>query len=45
VICASTPARFRAVGLSYRQFPQVSDEEVRQLLHRARSAPVAPDPP
>jgi putative phosphoribosyl transferase len=45
VICASMPARFRAVGLSYRQFPQVSDEEVRQLLHRARSAPVAPDPP
>jgi predicted phosphoribosyltransferase len=44
VICASTPPRFRAVGLSYRQFPQVSDEEVRQLLRRARSAPVAPDP-
>jgi putative phosphoribosyl transferase len=43
VICASTPPRFRAVGLSYRQFPQVSDEEVRQLLRRARSAPVAPD--
>jgi predicted phosphoribosyltransferase len=45
VICASTPARFRAVGLSYRQFPQVSDDEVRMLLRRARSAPVAPDGP
>jgi predicted phosphoribosyltransferase len=45
VICASTPARFRAVGLSYHQFPQVSDEEVRQLLRRARSAPVTPDSP
>jgi putative phosphoribosyl transferase len=41
VVCASTPPRFRAVGLSYREFPQVSDEEVRQLLRRARTAPVA----
>jgi putative phosphoribosyl transferase len=45
VVCATTPARFRAVGLSYRQFPQVSDEEVRLFLHRARSTPTAPDPP
>jgi predicted phosphoribosyltransferase len=43
VVCASTPPRFRAVGLSYREFPQVSDEEVRQLLRRARAAPVAGD--
>ena len=41
VVCASTPPRFRAVGLSYREFPQVSDEEVRQLLRRARAATVA----
>jgi predicted phosphoribosyltransferase len=45
VVCATTPARFRAVGLSYRQFPQVSDEEVRLFLRRARSTPTAPDPP
>ncbi|HEV8649030.1 MAG TPA: phosphoribosyltransferase [Actinomycetes bacterium] len=36
VVCVSTPPRFRAVGLSYREFPQVSDEEVRQLLRQAR---------
>jgi len=36
VVCVSTPPRFRAVGLSYREFPQVSDEEVRQLLRLAR---------
>jgi len=36
VACVSTPPRFRAVGLSYREFPQVSDEEVRQLLRQAR---------
>jgi len=36
VVCVSTPPRFRAVGLSYEEFPQVSDEEVRQLLRQAR---------
>jgi len=36
VVCVSTPPRFRAVGLSYQEFPQVSDEEVRQLLRLAR---------
>ncbi len=44
VICASTPPRFRAVGLSYHEFPQVSDEEVRQLLRRARAATVGRSP-
>jgi predicted phosphoribosyltransferase len=45
VICASTPARFRAVGLSYRQFPQVSDEEVRELLRKAKGEGCpSPDP-
>jgi predicted phosphoribosyltransferase len=36
VVCVSTPPRFRAVGLSYREFPQVSDEQVRDLLRRPR---------
>jgi putative phosphoribosyl transferase len=35
VICAATPKPFRAVGLWYRDFPQASDEEVRDLLARA----------
>src|SRR6266705_3500455 len=38
VACVSTPPRFRAVGLSYREFPQVGDEEVRELLARARAS-------
>lgn len=37
IICAITPEPFYAVGLWYEQFPQTSDEEVRDLL--ARSAP------
>jgi predicted phosphoribosyltransferase len=36
VICASTPEPFRAVGLWYEDFSQTSDDEVRELLARAR---------
>jgi predicted phosphoribosyltransferase len=35
VVCATTPRPFRAVGYSYRSFPQTSDEEVRSLLRVA----------
>jgi putative phosphoribosyl transferase len=35
VICAVTPEPFWAVGQWYRDFSQVSDEEVRELLRRA----------
>jgi putative phosphoribosyl transferase len=38
VVCASTPRPFRAVGYSYRSFPQTSDEEVRELLRAAWTA-------
>ncbi len=36
VVCPATPDPFHAVGLWYRDFPQASDEEVHQLLARAR---------
>ena len=36
VVCAAMPTPFRAVGLWYRQFPQASDDEVRDLLEEAR---------
>jgi predicted phosphoribosyltransferase len=32
VVCASTPDPFMAVGLWYRDFAPVTDEEVRELL-------------
>jgi putative phosphoribosyl transferase len=35
IICARTPADFRAVGQWYRDFSQTSDQEVRQLLHES----------
>jgi len=35
VVCAATPEPFQGVGLWYDNFSQTSDEEVRQLLHRA----------
>jgi predicted phosphoribosyltransferase len=41
VICLSTPEPFRAVGLWYADFSQTSDDEVRDLLQRARDAAVA----
>jgi predicted phosphoribosyltransferase len=36
VICAMTPPNFRAVGLWYDNFSQTGDDEVRELLERAR---------
>jgi predicted phosphoribosyltransferase len=39
VICATTPRPFRAVGYSYRSFPQTADEEVTAILRSARVAP------
>ena len=41
-VCATTPRPFRAVGYSYRSFPQTSDEEVRSLLQTAWSNGPAP---
>lgn len=37
VICARTPEDFQAVGQWYENFSQTSDEEVRELLQRARA--------
>ena len=36
IVCARTPEPFRAVGLWYDDFTQTTDEEVRDLLGRAR---------
>ncbi|MGZ4108930.1 MAG: erythromycin esterase family protein [Actinomycetota bacterium] len=36
VVCATTPSPFYAVGQSYWEFDQVTDEEVRELLEAAR---------
>lgn len=35
IVCVETPQQFRAIGLWYEQFPQTSDEEVKQLLDQA----------
>ena len=35
VVCVAQPEPFYAIGEFYRDFPQVSDEEVRELLQRA----------
>src|SRR5258708_1280900 len=35
VICLRTPASFDAVGLWYKTFPQLTDEEVREFLRKA----------
>lgn len=37
IVCLATPDPFQAVGLWYRDFPQTSDDEVRELLDEARS--------
>lgn len=35
VVCLATPEPFWAIGSWYREFPQTSDEEVKDLLERA----------
>jgi putative phosphoribosyl transferase len=40
VVCLFTPRNLRAVGLWYEDFSQTTDDEVRELLERARQ-PVA----
>jgi putative phosphoribosyl transferase len=37
VVCAYTPKPFIAVGLWYRQFRQISDEEVQNFLRQAQA--------
>jgi predicted phosphoribosyltransferase len=35
VVCLLTPRDFRAVGIFYEDFPQLSDEDVRRFLEDA----------
>lgn len=42
VVCAATPASFRAVGQFYRNFEQTDDEEVRRLLAQAAARSAQP---
>ena len=37
IVCLDTPTDFEAVGQFYRQFPQLRDEEVIELLDQARA--------
>ena len=37
VVCLATPKDFQAVGQWYREFPQISDQEVRDLLQRSQA--------
>jgi len=43
VICDVTPDPFRSVGVWYRDFSPISDEQVRELLERAESDDSVPD--
>ncbi|MET8177702.1 erythromycin esterase family protein [Streptomyces sp. NPDC005336] len=44
VVCATTPSPFFAVGASYWDFTQTTDQEVRDLLRAASRRPAAPGP-
>jgi putative phosphoribosyl transferase len=43
IVCLQSPESFGAIGEFYRDFSQTSDEEVIDLLDRARQHPRAPD--
>ena len=45
VVCAVTPQPFYAVGASYAEFSQTTDEEVTALLARAAQTRAADSPP
>jgi putative phosphoribosyl transferase len=42
VICLRTPESFLAVGLCYEMFPQLTDEEVREILRKAEEFHASP---
>jgi putative phosphoribosyl transferase len=44
LVCLATPSPFRAVGLWYEDFSEVTDAEVRDLLAQARDRAPAPSP-
>ncbi|MCW2585757.1 MAG: Erythromycin esterase [Frankiales bacterium] len=44
VVCATSPTPFVAVGESYWDFSQTTDEEVRDLLRKAAKPAAAPPP-
>jgi putative phosphoribosyl transferase len=44
VVCLSTPINFFAVGAWYEDFPQIEDDEVRDLLAEAETRTVASAP-
>ncbi|MGZ4609282.1 MAG: erythromycin esterase family protein [Actinomycetes bacterium] len=44
VVCATTPSPFLAVGASYADFDQTTDDEVRELLRATSSAAPAAAP-
>ena len=44
VVCLLTPREFRAVGLFYEHFPQLTDDDVRTLLHRVSQLGAPPAP-
>jgi len=37
VVCVTTPEPFFAISLSYRSFPQMTDDEVREILARTEA--------
>jgi len=41
VVCPRRPVPFFAIGLWYRDFPQLTDEDVRSILHKAWSQEAA----
>jgi putative phosphoribosyl transferase len=44
VVCALAPEPFIAVGQWYHDFSQITDDEVRELLHRGWEAPMSAPP-
>jgi putative phosphoribosyl transferase len=43
IICLRTPTSFQAVGLWYQRFPQLTDEEVCELLKKAGESWASPN--
>ena len=41
MVCLSTPEPFYAIGEFYKEFEQVNDDTVRQILQRCEDSPLS----
>jgi len=44
LVCVTSPEPFFAIGIHYAEFPQLTDDKVREILQRATLSAIGADP-